>query len=61
VCASVEDGEAAAGAVGGEMAAPRSVLGFALNFALRFVLGRGMIGGARIGGFESHYFFLSGK
>jgi hypothetical protein len=57
VRAGVEDGETAAGAVGSEMAAPGSALGFALNRAL----GRGMIGGARIRGFESHFFFLSGK
>jgi len=60
VRAGVEDGKTAAGAVGGEMAAPGSALGFALNRALRFP-GQGMIGGARIRGFESHYFFLSGS
>jgi hypothetical protein len=43
------------------MAAPVSALGFALNRALHFVLGRGMIGGAKMRGFESHFFFLSGK
>jgi hypothetical protein len=61
VRAGVEDRETAASAVGSEMAATRSALGFALNCAFRFVLSRGMIGGARIRSFESHYFFLSGK
>ena len=61
VRAGVEDGETAAGAVGSEMAAPGSALGFALNRALHFVLGRGMIGGARIRGLESHFLFLSGS
>jgi len=61
VGAGVQNGETAAATIGGEMPTPRSALGFALNRALRFVLGRGMIGGARSRGFESHFFFLSGS
>jgi hypothetical protein len=43
VGAGVQNGEAAAATVGGEMLTPRSALGFALKGALRFALGKVMI------------------